>query len=65
MVDNKFRVEQLNNPRKPMDNPNLISKKSMSAWATTASKGSDRLHITKYSQRLIMQKQSLVKQKYY
>jgi len=43
MVDNKFRVEQLNNPRKPMDNPNLISKKSMSAWATTASKGSDRL----------------------
>ena len=42
MVDNKFRVENLNTPNKPMDNPHLISKKSMSAWATTAGKSSDR-----------------------
>ena len=40
MVDNKFRVEQLNNPQQPQDNPNLISKKQMSSWATTAGKSS-------------------------
>ena len=38
MVDNKFRVEQLNTPPKPQENPNLISKKSMSAYASTATK---------------------------
>ena len=39
MVDNKFRVEQLNNPQQPQQNPNLMSKKHMSSWASTAGKG--------------------------
>ena len=39
MVDNKFRVEQLNNPQQPQQNPNIMSKKHMSSWASTAGKG--------------------------
>ena len=38
MVDNRFKVEQLNTPQQPKDNPNLISKKSMNAYARTATK---------------------------
>ncbi len=43
MVDNRFRVENLNNPPgqpKGKDNPNLISRKSMEAFARTSGKSS-------------------------
>tara|TARA_Y100000004_G_scaffold95286_1_gene106758 strand:+ start:2018 stop:2587 length:570 start_codon:yes stop_codon:yes gene_type:complete len=42
MVDNKFKVEELNNPQtqQPRDNPNLISRKSMQAFTRTASNSS-------------------------
>ena len=39
MVDNKFRVEQLNNPQQPQQNPNIMSKKHMTTCASTAGKG--------------------------
>ena len=37
MVDNRFKVEQLN--EQPKENPNLMSKKHMTSWASTAGKG--------------------------
>jgi len=38
MVDNRFKVEQLN--EQPKQNPNLIPKKNMEAYARTANKSS-------------------------
>ena len=38
MVDNQFKVEQLN--EQPKQNPNIIPKKNMEAYARTANKSS-------------------------
>ena len=38
MVDSRFKVEQLN--EQPKQNPNLIPKKNMEAYARTANKSS-------------------------